>query len=149
MRSGNRGNDVREVRLFKTMDLFRNGIGRFTSGSEGSGKLRNGFAFINAFGDEMYGNARFFFSSGTDRLVDMSAIHPPSAVFREQRGMDVNDALREFGNEVRRDSEEESGKDDVVDVVEQGRYCRLIFGELGAAHHLAGYAVAPGTFKGL
>ena len=83
MCSGNRGNDVREVRLFKTMDLFRNGIGRFTSGSEGSGKLCNGFAFINAFGDEMDGNARLLFSGGTDRLVDMVAIHPLAAVFRE------------------------------------------------------------------
>lgn len=63
--------------------------------------------------------------------------------------MDVDDALRKCSNEVSGNSEQESGKDDVIDVMEQGYNSSFILCEYGAVHHFAGYAVASGTFKGL
>ena len=54
---------------------------------------------------------------GEGRLVDLEPVEAPAAEGGDQRGVDVEDALREAGGEVRREDGQEAREDEHVDAL--------------------------------
>ena len=78
----------RKMFVFQHLHLMRD-ILRAITGIYGAAGLKNGVAFVVAFIDIVDSDTRFFFPGGFYRPVNVHAVHPLSAVFGQQGGVDI------------------------------------------------------------
>lgn len=79
------------------------------------GRLEDYPPVVITFVDQMDCDAGLPFPCGSDRLMDMSAIHPLPSEFRQQGGMDVYDAVMVTRGQESGEHKQESGQHYRVD----------------------------------
>lgn len=109
------GYDAREVLLFELMYFCLDGLGSIV-GRDIDSCLEKAGAFIAFVCHQMYRDSGFFLSGGYHRFMHMMPVHAFAAIFRKQRGMDVQNPLRiALKNEIRH-HQQEAGQHDGVDM---------------------------------
>lgn len=94
-------------------------VGRIRSVERRAG-LKNDAALVVIFIDKMDGHARFHLASRSNCLVDVMPEHPLATKFWQQRGVDVDDSIRKFADEVcRREPQKTRQRDEVNRVLPQ------------------------------
>ena len=116
--------DAGEIFFFQEVYFCGKSVGRVVW-CDGTTCLFQGCSAVVVFVDYVDGDAALVFAGGYDGFVDVVAVHAFAAVFGEQCGVDVDDAVRVGVEHILWHEPEEAGEDDPVDlflaqVVEHG-----------------------------